>query len=172
MFLNYIKELLIKKKVKNSLSNVKADSNRNKIKSIGILVDENYFFETESLMNELIDRGFLKEDIQILAYREKIKKNEVLKFTTFTPKDLSWNAKFQNTAVDNFINQEFDLLINYYDVEKAPLLMVSNLSKANFKTGFYTIDKRLNHFIVNTNAENYKVFIEELFLYLKILNKL
>ncbi|HCQ14581.1 MAG TPA: hypothetical protein DIU01_15210, partial [Flavobacterium sp.] len=72
----------------------------------------------------------------------------------------------------DFTNASFDLLISYYDIEKAPLILVTNLSKANFKVGFASVDKRLNHFMIDTNAENYKVFIEELFKYLKILNKL
>jgi hypothetical protein len=65
-----------------------------------------------------------------------------------------------------------DLLINYYDTEKVALLLVSNLSKASFKVGFASIDKRLNHFMIDTNAENYIVFMSELFKYLKILNKI
>jgi hypothetical protein len=50
--------------------------------------------------------------------------------------------------------------------------LVSNDSKAHFKVGFSSVDNKLNHFMINTNAENYKVFVEELFKYLKILNKL
>ena len=74
--------------------------------------------------------------------------------------------------VKNFIAEPFDLLINYYDTEKVALLLVSNLSKASFKVGFASIDKRLNHFMIDTNAENYIVFMSELFKYLKILNKI
>jgi hypothetical protein len=81
-------------------------------------------------------------------------------------------ATFDKKEVDDFVNQEFDLLISYYDVEKSPLLLVTNLSKASFKVGFSSIDKRLNHFMIDTNAENYLVFMDELFRYLKILNKL
>ena len=85
---------------------------------------------------------------------------------------MSWTATFSNPEVLNFINENFDLLINYYDVEKIPLVLLSNESKASFKVGFSAIDKRLNHFMINTNAENYTVFIDELFKYLKILNKI
>jgi hypothetical protein len=49
---------------------------------------------------------------------------------------------------------------------------VSNQSKALFKVGFASIDKKLNHFIINTTAENHTVFMSELVKYLKILNKL
>jgi L-rhamnose mutarotase len=51
-------------------------------------------------------------------------------------------------------------------------VLLSNESKASFKVGFSSIDKRLNHFMINTNAENYTIFIDELFKYLKILNKI
>jgi len=72
-----------------------------------------------------------------------------------------------------FLNaQKFDLLISYYDVEKAILLTITHNSKAQFKVGFSSVDKRLNHLMINTNAENYKVFTHELFRYLKILNKI
>ena len=81
-------------------------------------------------------------------------------------------ANFNNPDVNEFISKKFDLLINYYDIEKAPLLQVSNLSKASFKVGFSAVDKRINHFMINTTTDNYKVFIDELFKYLKILNKI
>jgi hypothetical protein len=85
---------------------------------------------------------------------------------------LSWTATFDKSEVKDFIAQKFDLLINYYDTEKSALLLVSNQSKASFKVGFSSIDKKLNHFMIDTNAENYQIFIEELFKYLKILNKI
>jgi len=81
-------------------------------------------------------------------------------------------AQVDGKEFANFTNTNFDLLLSYYDVEKAPLLLITHLSKASFKVGFASVDKRLNHFMIDTNAENYKVFMEELFKYLKILNKL
>ena len=74
--------------------------------------------------------------------------------------------------VNDFINQKFNLLISYYDVEKAILLKVTHDSKAQFKVGFSSIDKKLNHLMINTNAENHTVFVHELFRYLKILSKI
>jgi hypothetical protein len=74
--------------------------------------------------------------------------------------------------VNNFISERFDLLISYYDVEKAILLNITHNSKASFKVGFSSVDKRLNHLMINTNAENHIVFVHELFRYLKILKKI
>ena len=172
MFSIYIKNFFTKKIVKNTLSNVNHIPTNDLIKTVGIIFDESYFYEKEALIQELIANGIAKSNIQILVFKDKIKKNEVFDFPVFSHKDLSWTATFDKSEVKDFIAQKFDLLINYYDIEKSALLLISNHSKASFKVGFSSIDKKLNHFMINTNAENYKVFIDELFKYLKILNKI
>ncbi|HLF52250.1 DUF6913 domain-containing protein [Flavobacterium sp.] len=172
MFLKYLKNFFTKKIVKKSLSNVKHVSSNNIIKTVGIIFDESYFYERAALIQELVQNEIQEKDVKVLVFKDKIKKNEVFDYPTFSPKDLSWTATIDKPEVNDFMAQEFDLLINYYDLEKVPLLLVSHQSKASFKVGFPSIDKRLNHFMISTNAENYKVFMDELFKYLKILNKI
>ena len=172
MFLNYIKNYFLIKFLKNNLHNVKTGSSIASIQTVGLLVDESYFFEKEALIKEVIANGIQESNIKIIVYRDKWKKNEVYSQPTFGTKHLNWNAQINNQEVNNFINEKFDLLISYYDVEKAFLLKITQYSKAQFKAGFSSIDKRLNHLMINTNAENHKVFVHELFRYLKILNKI
>ena len=62
---------------------------------------------------------------------------------------------------------EFDLLISYYDIEKPILMLMTQKSKAKFKVGFASVDKHFNRWMINTSLENYKLFISELFRYLK-----
>ncbi len=172
MFLNYIKNFFTKKIVKKSLANVKLIPSTDVIKTVGIIFDETYFYEREALVQELVNNSIQEKDIKVLVFKNKIKKNEQFDYPTFSHKDLSWTATFDKSEVKDFIAQKFDLLINYYDTEKPPLLLVTNQSKASFKVGFASVDKKLNHFMIQTNAENYKVFMDELFKYLKILNKI
>jgi hypothetical protein len=172
MFLNYLKNFFTKKIVKDTLLNVKHIESDSNIKTVGIIFDESYFYEKEALVQELVKNGIFERNIKILVFKDKIKKNELFDYPTFSHKDLSWTATFDKSEVKDFIAQKFDLLINYYDTEKSALLLVSNQSKASFKVGFSSIDKKLNHFMIDTNAENYQIFIEELFKYLKILNKI
>ena len=172
MFLNKIKDFFTKKIVKKSLSNVKHSVSNNPIRTIGIVFDESYFKDKESLIHELIANGIKKEDIHFFVFKNKIQKNETFDYPVFSHKNLSWSGKFNSTELNTFVATPFDLLISYYDTEKAALLLFTHLSKATFKVGFSNTDSRLNHFMINTNAENYKVFIDELFKYLKILNKL
>ncbi len=172
MFLNEIKEIWTKKNVKKQLLNVKYLVSSPIIKKVAILIDETYFHEKEALLAEIKKNGIQEENISFLVFKNVIKKNDSFGCDSFSYKNLSWLGTINKNEVSEFTQQEFDLLINYYDTKKSPLLLVTNLSKAKFKVGFASSDKRLNHFMVNTNAENYKVFVTELFKYLKILNKL
>ncbi|MBA4277310.1 hypothetical protein [Flavobacterium sp.] len=172
MFLKYIKDYFLKRILKNNLQNVKSISSAVSIQTVGVLIDESYFSEKEALKEELKANGILENNIKLVVYRDKLRKNESYSQPTFSIKHLNWKAEITNPVVNDFINEKFDLLISYYDVEKAILLNITHNSKALFKVGFSSIDKRLNHLMINTNAENYKVFVHELFRYLKILNKI
>jgi hypothetical protein len=172
MFIKYIKEISLKRILKRNLHNVKPSSLATPIKTIGILIDESYFQDKEQLVQELVTCGIKNEDIKMIVYKDKIKKNEIFSQPTFSLKDMNWKGDFSSAFVTDFINTPFDMLISYYDTEKAPLLLITHNSKSLFKVGFSTVDKRLNHLMINTNAENYKVFVHELFRYLKILNKI
>ena len=172
MFLSYLKDFITKKIVKKELSNPASAPAEGQVKTVGILFDETYFHEREALVNELVENGIAPENISVLVFKNRIKNNETFDYPVFSHKDIKWTAAIHRFEVKEFIAQEFDLLINYYDTEKAALLLVSHLSKAKFKAGFSSVDKRVHHFMIDTNAENYKVFSHELFKYLKILNKI
>lgn len=172
MFLKYIKDYFLKRILKKNLQNVKSISSAVSIQTVGLLIDESYFFEKEALVEELKTYGILEKNIKLVVYRDKLRKNESYSQPTFSIKHLNWKSEITNPEVNDFINESFDLLISYYDVEKAILLNITHNSKALFKVGFSSVDKRLNHLMIKTNAENYTVFVHELFRYLKILNKI
>ena len=66
----------------------------------------------------------------------------------------------------------YDLLINYYNEEDSLLFFLSQNVEAKFKVGFSAVDKRLNHFMIKTEINNHSIFVNELFKYLKLLNKI
>ncbi|WP_269224924.1 DUF6913 domain-containing protein [Flavobacterium eburneipallidum] len=172
MFLNYIKDYFLKRILKNSLHNVKTIPSTVSIQTVGLLIDESYFLEKEALIKELIANGIVENNIKTILYSNKLKKSESDSQLNFSTRDINWKGEITNPAVNDFILKNFDLLVSYYDVERAILLHISHNSKASFKVGFSSIDKRVNHLMIQTNAENYSVFVHELFRYLKILNKI
>ena len=167
MFLNYIKEFFVKKSLKNNWSNQKNEVFSKNVQTIGLLVDESEFSESEALVKELTLHGIALENIKIAAYRDKIEKKKTYSRPTFGKKHIDWKGEITADFLNDFIQTEFDLLISYYNVEKTVLMLVTKNSKAKFKIGFSAVDHNLNRWMINTNKENYKLFVSELFKYLK-----
>lgn len=172
MFLKFIKDFGLKKNIKKTLAQYKPVSSPDVVATVGILVDETYFADKQALIDDLAANGISPKNIQTLSFKERIKKKEVVDCCHYTRKDISGDGAFTKEDVAAFINTPFDMLISYYDVEKPPLVWATLKSKAKFKVGFATVDKRLNHFTISTVAEKHTEFIAELFKYLKILNKI
>ena len=172
MISKIIKDFFLKRKVNKKLLNYQLQVSSDKIVKVGVLIDGNYFTNQEELISEILKYGIEKNNIEILSFVNKNKKTLLEKFDHFFRKDISLGGLFKSERVTNFTEQHFDLLISYYDVQKPALLLVSKSSKAKFKVGFQTIDKRINHLSINSVAENYTEFISELFKYLKILKKI
>ncbi|OXB08033.1 hypothetical protein B0A81_10885 [Flavobacterium plurextorum] len=167
MFLNYIKEFFVKKSLKNNLNNLKNEVFTSNVQTIGLLVDESKFQYSKELIKELTLYGIASENIKIVAYRDKFKVKETYSEPTFGKNHINWKGEITENFLNEFIETEFDLLISYYEIEKAILMIITNSSKARFKVGFASVDNRLNRWMIKTEIENYKLFIKELFKYLK-----
>ena len=172
MFYTILKRFFLKKKIAKKLQIQQPLLEQQKIASIGILVDESYFPNSEVLVAEIVKHGFKKEQIQVLVFKDKMKSKEVVSEPFLSLKNISLSGEFDKKEVNEFINKSFDLLINYYDINKSSLLLIATKSKAKFKVGFDSVDKRVNHFIIKLLVENFNEFVLELFKYLKILNKI
>ncbi|GGD16610.1 DUF6913 domain-containing protein [Flavobacterium orientale] len=172
MFLKDFKNFYAKRIIKKRLDNCDSEVPNTKITTIGLLVDETDFAFKDNLIKALLSKGFESQNIKVLSFKNSYKKKEEIQYPHFSKKDISWIGSVENKIVKEFKQEPFDLLISYYDQKKAPLVVVSNNSKAKFKVGFSNIDKRLFHLMIDTPMENYVVFIDELEKYLKILNKI
>jgi len=172
MFLDQIKSFVLKRAVKKSLSNVKDESLNSPLVRVGLIVDESDFTKTADLKKEIISNGISENNIKIIVFGGAINSREDYSETTFGLKDLNFKSEFTKQPINEFISEEFDLLISYYDEENPFLMLLTHRSKAKFKVGFSAVDNRLNHFLLNIGLEDYKGFTSELFRYLKILNKI
>jgi hypothetical protein len=162
-----LKDFFIKKTLKNNLHNVKKEVFTSNIQTIGLLIDESDFRHSKALIEELVLNGINFERIKIVVYRNKFKGKKIYSFPTFTKKHVDWKGKSNIDFLTEFIETEFDLLISYYDVQKPILKLITNQSKARFKVGFTSIDKNINRWMIDTALENYKLFVFELFKYLR-----
>lgn len=171
MFLDYLKNFVIKKIVNKSLSVDVVHDNVGKLSTVGIIADEAFAKEIQEMKQSFISKGILENNISVIfrSANSQVNNDDQITFNSST---VSKTGKFLDSAVLQFIDKDFDLLINYYGQEKPVSVMASVLSKAKFKVGFATIDKRVNNLIIDTSPHDYPIFDEELFKYLKLLNRI
>ncbi|MBB4802934.1 hypothetical protein HNP37_003009 [Flavobacterium nitrogenifigens] len=137
------------------------------VQTIGLLIDESNFEDSESLIKELTLHGIALENIKVIAYEAKFKEKAIYLRPTFGKKHINWRGEIEEDFLNEFTKLEFDLLLSYYDVENVFLMMITKKSRAKFKVGFSSVDSRLNRLMINTELQNYKLFVSELFRYLK-----
>lgn len=171
MFLSLIKKLSLKKTVKNKLSGINAPS-EGKIKQIGLLIDGVKFGKTEQLIEEFIKYGISQNQIKALVYTKNKTLENKENIIYFRPKSISVFGNITDEKVKKITDYPFDLLVNYYDNEQINLAYLNVKSKADFKVGVMLNEQRLNHFMIDVPLSEYQLFTEELFKYLKVLNKI
>ena len=172
MFLKFIKDFKLKKIIKKKLLLYKPRPVAGVIKTVGILTDEQYFTNYTLIIDSLISNSISRENISVISFRERVKKNEVGNIPSFTRSMVSGNGTFIKSELRQFAETPFDLLISYYDTEKPQLVILTLLSTAGFKAGFSSVNKKLNNFMVDTTTEKPDEYIAELFKYLRILKKI
>jgi hypothetical protein len=172
MFYKTIKDFLVKKYIKKRLSKGLAEVNNDPIKTIGLLIDSTHFSQFDKLINEFKKYSNGQFKINLLVYRKKSKKNEIIEYPFYSKSNIGIAGKINKGEIENFIDFPFDLLISYYDYSNPNLELVSALSKAKFKVGFESANQSINHFFVKTYVDEYEDFTKVLFDYLKILKKI
>jgi GTPase SAR1 family protein len=96
-----------------------------------------------------------------------------LEYDFFSLKDLSWNNIPNNIYVKNFIEDEYDILLDLNLNDLFPLRYISTLSKARFKAGKKN-EKNNSIFdmmIELGKGKNLKFFLKNIDTYLFVINK-
>jgi hypothetical protein len=169
-----IKHKVLSKKIERSIKS----NNKNSlqvdrvIKSVGIIVKENSKFNFESLKKLQKEIPIGSKNFSVLTYKSKNETYNEFRGTFFYEKLVSLSGKIKSKEVKEFLNKEFDMLIDYTGAQTifAEYLIVS--SKAKFKVGYLIENKKLYNFMIDVPFDNTTKFNNELIKYLKILNKL
>jgi hypothetical protein len=172
MFLKGFKKKSNQKYLNKLLSERQVNVNTDAVVSLGVIfnIDEVDNFE---LFAKLADY------IQVRSNRMKViafSKNKKALLNTwdecYSSKDFGWKGTIKNGGLESFLNTEFDLLISYYREDFLELKLMTARSKAKFKVGNLQSDERINDLIIKTSLVEFHLFKEEVFKYLKILNKI
>tara|TARA_R110000868_G_scaffold4211_15_gene26804 strand:- start:42618 stop:43154 length:537 start_codon:yes stop_codon:yes gene_type:complete len=177
MFLKALKQKLKhksgRKYVKQLLQSPLEGSRQVKgIKSIGCIVDLDKFGDTNLFYQFVEEFSLRPNSVKIIGYKNFYDKNSPYSTPVFSDKDLGWKGNIENGYALEFMNREYDLLINYYTDDHLLLKLMTLKSKARIRVGFVEVDKNLNDLILNTPVEDFGLFKEELKKYLKILKEI
>jgi hypothetical protein len=169
----------LKKELLNNPREIKPNKfDFNKIKTVGILFgasDPEDFELVKRYVVYLREHGkkvkvigyFSDKDIPALTYSK-------LEYDFFSRKELNWMGKPTTHIIDNFITEEFDLLIDLNIHDHFPLKYIASLSKSKFKVGKYKEDENENIYdmmIDSDNTQKLKYFLRQVDTYITMLNK-
>jgi hypothetical protein len=151
--------------------------NFDKIKTVGIIFDatnaEDYeivkryvVYLREHLKKVKVIGFFSTKEIPALTYSK-------LEYDFFSAKELNWLGKPSSAVIQNFINEEYDLLIDLNIRDHFPLKYISALSKATFKVGKFDENEAgiYDMMIDADNTKTVKYFLRQIDTYITMLNK-
>jgi len=169
-----IKYKVLSKKIAGSVKRNSSSSLQvnNPIKTVGILVKENSKFDFEGLKRLQKQIPIGSKNFSVLTYKIQNETYNEFRGAFFYEKHVSLTGKIKSKEVSDFLNQEFDMLIDYTAADTIFAKFLTAMSKAKFKVGYFTEDENLYDLMINVPIDNTKEFNNELIKYLKILNKI
>ena len=142
------------------------------VSSIGCIVDIDRFSNTEEFNKLIPDFSLQPNGVKIIGYKKDEGAHSPFGVQYCTDKDLGWNGSIENGFVSEFVDREYDILINYYTDDRLVLKLLTARTSARIKVGFPSVDTKLNDLIFDTPINNFDVFKTELRKYLKVLNEI
>tara|TARA_B100001778_G_scaffold259886_1_gene220280 strand:- start:264 stop:782 length:519 start_codon:yes stop_codon:yes gene_type:complete len=172
MFFKRIKTKASQKLLNSFLNLRSVKFKTGKIKSVGIIFDFNNFQDYDFFKLFFTDLGVSINGIRFISLIG-LKDDKPNSWDAFYSKDdFDWFGNCKNVEVDEFTSTPFDLLISYYKPNSHELNLVTAMSKANFKVGLTTEDKRLHDLILDVKPSQTSTFKIEMIKYLKTLNRI
>jgi hypothetical protein len=151
--------------------------NLNEAATIGILYflpDEPTYRMISAFVKKLQDAG---KSVKALGYVESKRLTgqflPKLSYDFLYPSGLSWNYKPVSTAAKDFIESDYDILIDLSTKEYFPLLYITGVSRAKFKAGMQSKHRSgyLDLMISLGEKDSLDELIKQIDHYLSIINK-
>jgi 3-methyladenine DNA glycosylase AlkD len=143
----------------------------NNVKTVGIIVNEGSGFNFEMLKELQRQIATGSENFYILTCKDSSESYNEFRGAIFYEKQFNWNGVLQSKQVNDFLENQFDMLIDYTNADTVFKKYLVAKSKAKFKVGLANIDNRLYDFMIALNTNDIRLFNKELVKYLKILKK-
>ena len=147
------------------------------VKTVGILMDATNTEDYELVKRYVVYLREHRKKVKVIGYFST--KNipaltySKLEYDFFSTKELNWMGTPNSVIIRNFINEEYDLLIDLNIHDHFPLKYISALSKAKFKVGkFNENDIEIHDMMIDADGtKTVKYFLRQIDTYITMLNK-
>ena len=168
-FINKFRQRFLEKKIQESISALKSSSRKlqKPIKTIGCIVDTSLDLDYSDILDLAFEIGLKEKDFKIISFSNSIY-NDPFCEMRISEKSVNFYGKIISADADEFISQNYDMLINYFGDNKI-LTLLSSKTNAKIRIGFDTSNQNINDIIFNDIFNNFKKFREQLLKYLNFL---
>lgn len=138
--LDFIKDKIFNRYIKSKNYGQKKHrktQNWKEIKTIGFLIDGSDPIQLRLLLNRLYEYTAQGKKIEFLGYVKKFPPFEEENIKWITRRDLSWSGIPKPQSIKEFIEKEFDVLINTHIKSARPLEFIAACSNAKLRIGVY-----------------------------------
>lgn len=147
------------------------------VKTVGILMDATNAEDYELVKRYVVYLREHRKKVKVIGYIST--KNipaltySKLEYDFFSLKELNWMGKPSSVVINNFINEEWDLLIDLNVHDHFPLRYIASVSKAKFKVGkFKEEDENIYDMMIDSDGtKTLKYFLRQVDIYIGMMNK-
>lgn len=172
--MEFLKKYYLKKRIQTNLKALKSYSSRleGSVSKVGCLIDMDVIKDIDPLLQLVKHYALRPENYIFLGYKKQSEETHANGVPFLTDREINLQGKVRNYHADRLSEQEYDILINYFNKPKLPLLLLSSSIKAKLRIGFEGIDRDFNDIIISCKLEEEAVFTNEVKKVLStILNK-
>ena len=141
-------------------------------KTVGILFNATNLNDREKVLKHarlLEQKG---KQVKLLGFVNTKKGIENLPFSNFSRKEMDWATRPTSAEVLDFMQRDFDVLINISLQEVMPLEYITTLSKAKFRVGPYTEQTACYELMLDVSRSNdIDAFMHQAMFFLDKMNK-
>ncbi len=168
---NWLKRTLLNRVYRKTIKHISVahkNGSSKKINIISVILDHRLGVDKEHFRKIGNHFNISRKNLRVLTFFQSQKQiNESNYDSSCTSKNISALGVLNGVLVD-FCNKRTDVLINFYDQDDVNLKYLSAKSNKKLSVGFKSIDHRLNDLIIEVDAQNIEVFINECIKYLEI----
>ena len=161
--LDIIKNFYLKNKIRKNFKALEKYNKRldSDLVKVGCIVDMDVVKEVNPLLELMKYYSIRHENYIVLGYKHTSEETHANGVPFLVDKEINWQGKVRNYHADRLAEQEYDLLINYFNEPKLPLLLLSSSIKAKLRIGFQGIDMQYNDITIACPLTEERVFTEE-----------